>query len=361
MGPHKKMLTVDGKPVADAVISTQIVSTPRPAPGTGRTRHPGHPGAGLPQGRRSRLAGRPAGRALIDVPFYRPGRIRRHRRCHRRQHLGQEDRRGRRPAQQAAAIEQGAELVRLQRLPNADKKVAMLFWNRRAKNMSASFMNLLRRNHARPCASRPTPMAKPKKADQTCNACSPLHRDGELAGLLRDGLAERLPVATYKAWLQRQPAAVQDELRERWGDPEKSAMVTVDRGEAVFVMPRPAVGKVIFSPQAPRGERWEEKKKPSTTRPRRRRRISTWPTTCGCARLQGRALVTTARTAAGMAAGKERGLAVTDYPLLAIGDAVVCLHRRQHGEALQAKRRGRAVIVTHQTPLFRAGRAASNR
>ena len=52
--------------------------------------------------------------------------------------------------------------------------------------------------------------------------------------------------------------------------------------------------------------------------------------------------------------GKERGLAVTDYPLLAIGDVPVVYPYivDNIGEALQAKRRGRAVIVTHQTPPF---------
>ncbi len=52
--------------------------------------------------------------------------------------------------------------------------------------------------------------------------------------------------------------------------------------------------------------------------------------------------------------GKERGLAVSDYPLLAVGDVPVVYPYivDNIGEALQAKRRGRAVTVTHQTPPF---------
>jgi cobaltochelatase CobN len=171
---------------------------------------------------------------------------------------------------------------------------------------------------------------------------------------LRDGLAERLPVATYKAWLQRQPAAVQDELRERWGDPEKSAMVTVDRGEAVFVMPRLAVGKVIFSPQAPRGERWEEKEKALY------HSSKAAPSHFYLAHylwlrehFKADALVHYGTH------GSQEWLpgkgAAWPSPITRCSPSAMCRSIYivdNIGEALQAKRRGRAVIVTHQTPPF---------
>jgi len=52
--------------------------------------------------------------------------------------------------------------------------------------------------------------------------------------------------------------------------------------------------------------------------------------------------------------GKDRGLAVGDYPFLALGDLPVFYPYIQDniGEAIQARRRGRAVIISHQTPPF---------
>ncbi|WP_258304853.1 cobaltochelatase subunit CobN, partial [Escherichia coli] len=52
--------------------------------------------------------------------------------------------------------------------------------------------------------------------------------------------------------------------------------------------------------------------------------------------------------------GKDRGLAVTDDAFLALGDLPVIYPYIQDniGEATQAKRRGRAVTVSHQTPPF---------
>ncbi|MFH1659474.1 MAG: cobaltochelatase subunit CobN [Pseudomonadota bacterium] len=366
LGPHKKMLTVDGKPIADAVINTQIVLDPE-----GRRKELAE--LGIPvthalayrKGDEAAWRADPQGVPLIDVPFY----------------LAQGEYAGIvdaivantsdkasgdvvvLPEQTAAVANKALNLVRLQRLPNADKKVAMLFWNYPPgeKNMSASFMNLPR--------SFETTLKAMKEAGYDTHGeteislvtslqrlLAPFYRDGELAGLLRDGLAERLPVAAYRAWLKKQPSAIQDELNNRWGDPEKSTMVIVDRGEPVFVIPRLAVGKIIFSPQAPRGERWEDKEK------------SLYHSTKAApshfylahylwlrAHFKADALVHYGTHGSQeWLPGKERGLAVTDYPLLAVGDMPVVYPYivDNIGEALQAKRRGRAVIVTHQTPPF---------
>ena len=366
MGPHKKMLSIDGKPIADVVINTQIILDPE-----GRRTELAELGIPVIQALAYRKGDEAAWRAdpqgvpLIDMPFY----------------LAQGEYAGiidaivantsdkasgevvPLPEQTAAVVNKALKLVRLQRLPNAEKKVAMLFWNYPPgeKNMSASFMNLPRSfettlkalqgagydTHGETEISLVTSLQR---------LLAPFYRDGELAGLLRDGLAERLPVATYRAWLKRQPPVIQDELRERWGDPEKSAMVIVDRGEPVFVMPRLAVGKIIFSPQAPRGERWEDKEKAIY------HSTKAVPSHFYLAHylwlrehFKADALVHYGTHGSQeWLPGKERGLAVTDYPLLAVGDMPVVYPYivDNIGEALQAKRRGRAVIVSHQTPPF---------
>ncbi|MDD2741223.1 MAG: cobaltochelatase subunit CobN [Rhodocyclaceae bacterium] len=366
LGPHKNLLTIEGKPIADAVINTQIVLDPE-----GRRKELSELGIPVIQALAYRKGDEAAWRAdpqgvpLIDVPFY----------LAQGEYAGivdaivasTQDRASGDivviPEQAAAVVNKALNLVRLQRLPNAEKKVAMLFWNYPPgeKNLSASFMNLPKSMEATLKALKSAGYSTTGESEVILinslqRLLAPFYRDGQLEGLLRDGLAERLPVATYKAWLQRQPPAVQKELHERWGDPEKSAMVIVDRGEAVFVMPRMAVGKVIFSPQAPRGERWEDKEKALY------HSTKAVPSHFYLAhylwlreQFKADALVHYGTHGSQeWLPGKERGLAVSDYPLLAVGDVPVVYPYivDNIGEALQAKRRGRAVIVSHQTPPF---------
>ena len=366
IGPHHRMLTIGGKPIADAVINTQIVLDP-----DGRRRELAD--LGIPvihalayrKGDEAAWRADPQGVPLVDVPFY----------------LAQGEYAGIVDAivanttdkasgevhpiaeQTAAVVNKALNMIRLQRLPNGDKKVAMLFWNYPPgeKNLTASFMNLPRSFEVTLNALQASGYDTHGESGETLilslqRLLAPFYRDGELAGLLRDGLAERLPVATYRAWFNRQPAPIQEEIRARWGNPEKSSMVIVDRGEPVFVLPRLAVGKVIFTPQAPRGERWEDKEKAlyhSSKAPPSHFYLAHYLWLREYFKADALVHYGTHGSQEWLP-GKERGLAVTDYPLLAIGDVPVVYPYivDNIGEALQAKRRGRAVIVTHQTPPF---------
>ena len=366
MSPHKAMLTLDGRVIADVVINNQIVLDPE-----GRRRELAELGIPVTQalsyrkGDEASWRADPQGIPLLDVPFY----------LAQGEYAGIvdpivasfTDRQSGEivaiPEQAAAVVNKALNLSRLQRLPNADKKVAMLFWNYPPgeKNLSASFMNVPRSFETTLKAMQAAGYATHGETEDTLiktlqRLLAPFYRDGELAGLLRDGLAERLPVATYRAWLKRQPPAIQDDIRTRWGDPEKSSMVIIDRGEAVFIIPRLAVGKVIFSPQAPRGERWEEKEKAlyhsSTAAPSHYYFAHyLWLRE----HFKADALIHYGTHGSQeWLPGKERGLPVTDYPMLAVGDMPVIYPYivDNIGEALQTKRRGRAVVISHQTPPF---------
>ncbi len=366
MGPQASILRHDGQPIADAIINTQIVLDP-----DGRRKE--LEALGLPvlqalnyrKGDEAEWRADPQGVPLIDVPFF----------------LAQGEYAGiidamvagstRKRDEQIAAIPEQADavvrkalnLVRLQRLPNADKKVAVLFWNYPPgeKNLSASYLNLpkslagtLRALQAAGYDVRPEEEALLIASLQRLLA--PFYRDGQLEALLRDGLAERLPVATYRAWFDRLPEAVRRELTERWGPPEKSAMVVRENGVAAFVIPRFVAGKVVLTPQAPRGERWEDKEKAlyhSTKAAPSHYYLAHYLWAREAFKADALVHYGTHGTQEWLP-GKERGLAVHDYPLLAIGDIPVVYPYivDNIGEALQAKRRGRAVIVTHQTPPF---------
>ncbi|MBN8462038.1 MAG: cobaltochelatase subunit CobN [Dechloromonas sp.] len=366
MSPHKAMLTLDGRVIADVVINTQIVLDPE-----GRRRELAELGIPVTQALSYRKGDEAAWRAdpqgvpLLDVPFY----------LSQGEYAGIidavvasiSDRQTGEivaiPEQTAAVVNKALNLARLQRKANADKKVAMLFWNYPSgeKNLSASFMNLPRSFEVTLKALQAAGYDTHGESETLLinnlqRLLAPFYRDGELQRLLDDGLAERLPVATYRAWLKQLPPALRDALQQRWGDPEKSAMVVVDRGEAFFVIPRLAVGKIVFTPQAPRGERWEEAEKALY------HSTSAAPSHFYLAhylwlreRLKADAIVHYGTHGSQeWLPGKERGLTVSDYPMLAVGDVPVIYPYivDNIGEALQTKRRGRAVVVSHQTPPF---------
>ncbi|MQY50268.1 cobaltochelatase subunit CobN [Rhodocyclus gracilis] len=366
MEPQAPMLSVAGQRVADALINTQIVLDP--------------------EGRRAELAalGIPViqalsyrkgdeadwrtdaqGLPLADIPFF----------------LAQGEYAGiidpiiasstRKSDEQLVAIaEQSAavvtkalNLVRLQRLAPANKKVAVLFWNYPPgeKNLSASYLNLPRSLVATLAALHAAgydtpPQEEEQLTRQLQRLLAPYYRDDQLAGLLRDGLADRLPLATYQQWFGQLPPSVQRDITERWGSPEKSSMVISENGQRVFVIPRLLLGKLTITPQSPRGEKLDDREKALYHSPK------ATPSHAYLAHylwlrqgFHADALIHfgTHGTQEWLP-GKERGLATSDYPLLAVGDVPVIYPYivDNIGEALQAKRRGRAVIVTHQTPAF---------
>ncbi|WP_264293795.1 cobaltochelatase subunit CobN [Diaphorobacter aerolatus] len=177
--------------------------------------------------------------------------------------------------------------------------------------------------------------------------------------LLRDGLADRMPVAQYREWLATLPKATQDALHGAWGDPERSAMVVREGGTPYFVIPRLLLGNVAVLPQPPRSERWDAREKTlyhsNTAMPSHHYlAVYLW------ARQQWRADALVHYGTHGTQEwlpGKERGLSVYDPPMLALGDLPVAYPyiADNIGEAIQAKRRGRAVTITHQTPAFAPG------
>ncbi len=366
MGPHASMLTVNGQRVADVVINTQIVLDPE-----GRRKELAALGIPVLQSlayRKGDVAdwrADPLGLALMDVPFY----------LAQAEYTGIIDPMVTHASnkldgsiavideQSQALVNKALNLVRLQRLPNADKRLAVLFWNYPPgeKNLSASYLNLPRSfvstlQALQAAGYQTRPQDEDWLVSRLQRLLAPFYRDGQLAGLLRDDLAERLPVKTYRAWLKQLPPAVQAELQQRWGDPEKSAMVLRDGGEPVFVIPRLAIGQVIFSPQAPRGEKWEDKEKAlyhSTTAAPSHFYLAQYLWLR--AGYQSDAIIHYGTHGSQeWLPGKERGLSVNDYPLLAVGDVPVIYPYivDNIGEALQTKRRGRAVTVTHQTPPF---------
>lgn len=265
-------------------------------------------------------------------------------------------------AQVASVAAKAMKLARLRHTDNSDKRVAILFYNYPPgeKNLSASFLNLPKSLAATLAALKAsgyrtgTPDADTLIRDLG-RLLAPIYRDGELEPLLDAGLAAWLPVSEYRRWFDALPPAIKAQITARWGEPEQSAMILRRNGEAGFVIPRLALGNIVLMPVPPRGERRDDKEAAlyhSTKEALNHFYLAAYLWARG-----GRDALVHFGTHGTQewAPGKERGLSVGDPAFLAVGDIPVVYPYiiDDVGEALQAKRRGRATIVSHQTPSFR--------
>lgn len=267
------------------------------------------------------------------------------------------------PGQVDAVVAKALNLVALQRTRNPDKRVALFFWNYPAgeTNLGASYLNvprslsgMLGAMHGAGYQVQPTPADA--LIPQLQRLLRPYYRDGELQRLLDDGLAATLPLARYRAWYDRLPAEVRDRIGARWGAPEKSEMVMTIGGEPQFVIPRLALGQLVAMPQPPRGERRDDREKAlyhDTSVPVNHFYLAVYLWAREAFGAHALVHLGTHGTQEWMP-GKERGLWVADDALLPVADVPVIYPYivDDVGEAVQAKRRGRALTLSHQTAPF---------
>lgn len=262
------------------------------------------------------------------------------------------------PAQTDALLDKIVRLAALRHKPAADKHLALMFWNYPPgeKNLSASNLNVPRSLEKLTGALAHAGYDVPELDEQKLIGAAQqmlhgLYHPEALRALYDAGLAATLPVRQYKAWLATLPETRRGELLARWGDPEKASSVLEIDGEKQFIIPRYQSGKLLLMPQPPRGATAGASYHDTSEPP---------PHAYLAAYLFLRGSGTDALIHFGThgtqewTPGKDRGLSADDYPFLAVGDLPVFYPYTQDNiaEALQAKRRGRAVTVSHQTPPF---------
>jgi len=260
-----------------------------------------------------------------------------------------------------AVIDKAMRLARLQRLPHEDVKTAIQFYNYPPgeKNLGASFLNVPR-SLERLLDAYAERGYSVEQTDETwlieelSGLLAPFYRDGKLEELLANERAARLPLETYQAWFDGLPESVRQPILERWGEPQQAGLFLA--GERAFVIPRLQLGKQVIMPQPPRGERLDDREKAlyhDTKVPPSHSYLAAYLWlregfgadalvhfgTHGSSEWQP---------------GKERGLDVLEAPYLVLGDLPVIYPYivDNIGEALQTKRRGRAVTISHNTPSF---------
>jgi cobaltochelatase CobN len=278
------------------------------------------------------------------------------------------------PAQINAVADKATALARLQQTPQAQRRVAMMVYNypQGEGNFGASFLNVPKSLHnmlaAMKAASYQTQVPTAEQITPQVQATlGAFYKPETLATLPAQGLADVLPLSAYVTWFRALPLATQNRIESYWGAPEAAIMLRPNAttgtasAEPGFIIPRVLLGNVVIMPQPLRHEVTA-----GTSAELRKKRIGhrssvplshNYLATYLWLRTQlGADAVVHVGTHGTLewAPGKERGLSSQDDPLLALGDLpnIYPYIMDNLGEALTAKRRGRAVLVSHSTPMF---------
>ncbi len=242
--------------------------------------------------------------------------------------------------------------------PNADKKLTVMFWGDR--DMGASFLNV-------PESLRAISENLNKEGygveaidgsyfiDRVSRVLDPFYREYQLQSLLKEDLADLLAVSDYRKWLQTLPQAVVSTISKFWGQPEDNFMVIEQEGQKYFVIPRIRNGNMLVMRQPPRGDDADSEKSlfHKTTIPMNHYYLAAY---YYAREYWGSDAIIHLGTHGSheYLPGKERGLSRYDGGNLAIGSVPVMYPFivDDVGEAMQTKRRGNAVVVSHMTPPF---------
>ena len=262
-----------------------------------------------------------------------------------------------------AVVRKAINLVTLQRKPNQAKRVALFVWNTPPGegNLSASNLNVPRSIELLASRLKASGYAVPAvKAQEVIDAVSAMHRPAyrknALEGLIAADRAAVLPVARYKQWFAALPEHVRAEVTSFWGSPEESAWVTTVGEDRAFVIPRFAAGNLLIMPQPLRAEVANdkgEKLSHDTKVPLNHFYMAVYLWARESFLADAIVHFGTHGTQE-WTPGKERGLSIIDYPNILVGDTPVIYPYivDNIAEGLQVKRRGRGVVISHQTPPF---------
>jgi len=252
-----------------------------------------------------------------------------------------------------------AKLSALRHKPAAQKKLALLFWNYPAgeKNLSASHLNVPRSlaflsQQLKQAGYQVEPASEEQLIQSAQTLLGGYYRMDTLDALYQQGQALAFPLKRYRVWLDNLPDKRKREILQRWGEPEQHPAVREINGEAVFLIPALQRGNLLIMAQPPRAERVGQATHDTHSVPNHYYLAVYQFLREG---FNADALIHFGTHGSQeWTPGKDRGLWAYDYPMLTVGDLPVFYPYIQDniGEAIQAKRRGRAVTISHQTPAL---------
>ncbi len=255
----------------------------------------------------------------------------------------------------------------LQIKPNKDKKIAIIYYNHHPgkQNIGASYLNVMKSLSVILNKLREKGYSIPKniKLDYETLKKEMLlsgrnvgnYAPGEIVKLVKSNKVVLLPISEYKKWIKNVPYNFIEPVYKKWGKPEDSKIM-VYKGN--FIIPMVKISKnVIILPQPSRG--WGQdpiKMYHDVTLPPHHQYVAVYLWLKKEFRADCLINLGTHGTHEWMP-GKQAGtiywdngdFLMQDIPLLYpyIMDDI--------GEAIQAKRRGRGIILSHLTPVIKKG------
>lgn len=269
-----------------------------------------------------------------------------------------------------AMAERAILQANLGRKANKDKKIAIMIWNYPPgeKNVGASFLNVpqsLDQITNDLIAAGYVAQQKDEQfyIDNAGGLLKPLYRTGYQQALKQQNLTDHLPLSDYQAWFAALPQNVQNEINKHWGDVRKHPFIEDLNGEPHFMIPRMENGNIITLPQPSNAGNDDEAQDMyhGTAAPASHYYFAVY---LYVKKTFGADAIVHLGTHGSQEwlQGKERGLSIYDSPSLAVGNLPVVypFFMDNVGEAMQAKRRGRAVMISHMTPGFAMAGMHSN-
>jgi cobaltochelatase CobN len=258
--------------------------------------------------------------------------------------------------------------IKLRRLANGEKKVAIFYYNNSQgkQNIGASYLNVFR--------SLEEIVDSMRKAGYRLEPDSALDEEtikglvlrggrnigswapGELDALIASGQTVQLPVGQYKAWLAELPPNFRQKVLEQWGEPEQSDLM-IKNGRIIIPMVR--AGNVIMLPEPPRGVSDDPLKlyHDPVLYPHHQY-IAAYLWIARVFRADAMVHLGTHATYEWLP-GKQAGLSLSCPPEIMVTDIpnIYPYIVDDVGEGLQAKRRGRGLIIDHLIPPLAAAGA----
>ncbi|MEM9659552.1 MAG: cobaltochelatase subunit CobN, partial [Planctomycetota bacterium] len=272
-------------------------------------------------------------------------------------------------SQMDAVADRAAALCRLRKSAPAERRVAMLVYNYPPgeNNFGASFLNVPKSLEnvirALRAAGYDAQDADAETLTRDLQRClQGLYKPDVLTAMYASGDASLLSLDRYETWFQTLPQATRNRITHYWGSPESMADYAGDDGSTSgFIVPRVDLGAILVMPQPLRHEITTASGDAS-----RKQRISHR----SAVPLSHRYLATYlfireqfdahavihfgTHGTQEWAPGKQRALSADDEAMLAIGGLpnFYPYIMDNLGEATTAKRRGRATMIGHLTPMF---------
>ncbi len=248
----------------------------------------------------------------------------------------------------------------LKHKPNADKRMTVMVWG--SIDVGASFLNIpdtlrsisTRLNNEGYSVDQ---VNSDYFTDRIKPILEPFYREFELEQLLKDDLAELMPVDDYLSWFNTLPDEITGPINEYWGSAETGFMVVKRQGKHYFVIPRIRNGNLLVMRQPPRSDDKDEDQRiyHKGTVPMNHFYLAAYYYSRQYWNSDALIHLGTHGSQEYLS-GKERGLSRYDQGNLAVWDTPVLYPFivDDVGEAMQTKRRGSATVLAHMTPPFAA-------